>query len=95
MSNPNDRMFSGTLRDAGKIDLCKACGAPIYWLESPKTHKLAPIDYSPSGNGNLRIDLDHGVYLHILDMAEVPPINRHKSHFATCPNAEEFRRGRT
>jgi hypothetical protein len=51
-----------------------------------------PIDLSPDPQGSWRIDLDHGVYLHILDMSEVPENQRHKSHFATCPKAEEFRR---
>lgn len=78
-------------RKGGDLDICKGCGAPIYWLTSPKTHKLNPINFSPSPKGNVRIDLEYGVYLFILDQSEVPENQRFMSHFATCPKAEEFR----
>src|SRR2546430_10393299 len=53
---------------------------------------LNPIDIVPVANGNLRIDEKHGVYLVILDRAEVPETERYVSHFATCPKAGDFRR---
>ncbi len=78
--------------NVGKISTCRGCGAPILWLISPKD-KLTPIDPAPTARGNLRIDLDYGVWLMILNFGEVPPEERYISHFATCPNAKEFRRG--
>jgi hypothetical protein len=75
------------------------CGAPItfVWLES--SHRRHPIDPEPSEKGNMKLlglhgedpkahllsrsqreeALDRGVWLYI-------------SHYATCPDAEAFRR---
>lgn len=86
------RLSSGRLAGAGSVSTCTACGAPIIFLESPKTHKLNPIDVAPVANGNLRIDLEFGVYLFILDRGATPENERYVSHFATCPRASEFRR---
>jgi hypothetical protein len=91
MKDLNERALGGRLQGAGSISICKACGAPIRFLESPKTHKLNPIDVEPVASGNLRIDEEHGLYLFILDRAEVPETERYVSHFATCPRAGEFR----
>lgn len=75
----------------GTVGCCETCRAPIIWLTSPKTYKTAPIDIAPVLNGNLKIDLEYGVYLHIIDRGEVSENERYVSHFATCPNAQEFR----
>lgn len=86
-----ERLASGKLRGAGEVAICKACGAPIRFLESPKTHKLNPIDVVPAADGNLTIDEEHGLYLFILDRTQVAEGERYVSHFATCPKAAEFR----
>ena len=78
--------------DAGKMGICRGCGAYVLWLISPKD-KLTPIDPTPVPNGNLRVDMEYGVWLMILEPDQVPESERYVTHFATCPNAKEFRRG--
>jgi hypothetical protein len=50
-----------------------------------------PVDYEPEVGGNLRLRVDHGET--IVDV--VSPDARtalHRPHFATCPDAESWRK---
>jgi hypothetical protein len=57
---------------------CSSCGASIVWFRT-STGKKMPVEESST----LPTDAEHQ-----LDMT------RHKSHFATCPNANQHRRAR-
>jgi hypothetical protein len=78
---------------------CKACQAPIMWGESLQTGKGMPIDPIGVPDGNLWVDhYQNGIP--VFQVAKSPddvpssvPV-RYKSHFATCPNAAEFRKRR-
>jgi hypothetical protein len=66
--------------------LCRSCGTPIYWLRHHVTGKLAPIDIEEGFGGNITIDLDAAEYT-IVPKGSSPSPNRHRNHFATCPQA--------
>ena len=72
---------------------CRSCRAPVIWAVT-RAGKRIPLDAAPSATGNL-------VYVgQQLDGTEVvgaprdgdPPEFRYVSHFATCPDAGEWRR---
>ena len=55
---------------------CKKCFAPVLWKRNPKSGKMQLLDLNPK----TIIDLDGNVH------------TGRESHFATCPNADEFRK---
>lgn len=74
------------------ISTCASCGAAIYWLRHERTKTAAPIDAEPSEDGDLLVDTECGLYRYL------PPVERgyakrklHVSHFATCPQAKDWR----
>jgi hypothetical protein len=74
---------------------CRACSAPIRFAQHVSTGKAHPVDEQPSTEGNLVLFHEGGVLKarHAsLPADQMRP--RHKSHFATCKHAEQFRRGR-
>jgi hypothetical protein len=70
--------------------LCRGCGAEIVWATGRDSRKRVPFDPEPTPNGSFA--LQHGVAIY------VPPKDRgtgsglYRPHWATCPNAAEFRR---
>jgi hypothetical protein len=74
-----------------KINKCFGCGANIFFA-STTNGKSIPIDELPCEDGNLVIQkLDGEAFA---TMAKLMPNARvrYKSHFATCPNAANFRK---
>ena len=59
---------------------CKKCGAPMKWVKS-KAGKWMPLDAEPLKVVTQDADGDWVV------------VTAYTSHFATCPNADEFRKG--
>ncbi len=74
-----------------KITTCKGCNREILWLTNVNTKKTSPIDFRPSVDGNILILEDEETY-RIIKKDEVFHGELHTSHFATCPNASDFRR---
>lgn len=75
---------------------CKGCDAPIHWAQVVGG-KRVPIDPDPVDNGNLvLVSLAPGERREVRylrrgeDAGDAP---RYVSHFATCPQAEQFRKG--
>lgn len=67
------------------------CGAPIIWARSMATGKLMPVDAEPVADGNIVLTEDLlGEITAVIEPGATAP--RHKSHFATCPDADRFRR---
>lgn len=74
---------------------CRSCGAPIEWAQTEKGGKKMPLDFDPKPGGNVVV-IGHqaGDY-------GMTPVARYvkngegdrTSHFATCPDAKEHRRG--
>jgi hypothetical protein len=69
---------------------CKSCGAPIRW-ERTVNGKPIPLDPEPVEDGNLGIRDDGRVYHQGEDALDLG-VPLYKTHFATCPNADEHRR---
>jgi hypothetical protein len=74
---------------------CRSCGASILWALTER-HKRIPIDEKPVPDGNI-ILLDQGNFRPMLALynSDPPPdVDRYKSHFATCKQAEQWRKRR-
>jgi hypothetical protein len=76
---------------------CRDCGKEIIWLKHDKTGKSAPIERDRSKLGNIVISEEQGLYRiateaeydkHLLADSPILRLN----HFASCPNAKEFRK---
>lgn len=81
------------------MDKCSACGAYMIWAITPAGAR-SPIDYSPSGQGNVALALVDGLGSPLavtmskggLELARERGVQLRVSHFVTCPNREEFKR---
>lgn len=83
----------------GEDALCKRCGATIIWAENKKrdgTVGMAPFDKEPNERGFFCLlrRPDNTVYARYVKRGEEWPSGGlpRTSHFATCPNADEFRK---
>ena len=84
---------------------CRACGAPIVWAESERG-RMMPIDAEPSPRGNLikigvaeRVDPLRRRYstvpiVGVVAADDPSPAERYLSHFASCPHADQLRKGK-
>lgn len=77
-----------------RIDHCRSCGSPIIWTVTSKGKRM-PVDAEPGPDGLLTLDtLASGVVVASHASAEQPGLfarERYTSHFATCPEAKEWR----
>lgn len=80
-------------------DTCKSCGAPIVWIRTP-AGKSMPCDaalvryrYDPAGKCSVVTDIGTVVRCN-LDFEGIPTGMARVPHWATCPQAEKFRRRR-
>lgn len=72
------------------MNRCTSCGAKVIWAKTAKG-KSMPLDATPTADGNLV--LVNGV-ARIPEIGDDQPFLAYKSHFATCPNADEHRKPR-
>ena len=77
---------------------CKKCGAPIIWRLSPEG-KWMPLDeglipYRANPNGKDTLFDINGDPIRCDITEDQPDGLARKSHFATCPFADDFRRER-
>lgn len=83
---------------------CKSCGAEVMWGQWRDSGKWTPIDAEPDmrplpKGGNVVLSLRGGQFGQLLIETYRADVhgqerNRYTTHWATCPNAEEHRRGR-
>ena len=85
---------------------CRSCNAPLFWVETVATEtkpgKRMPLDADPANtnralvveNGNLMFA--GGVTGDNVPLVKYVPNGEgmHRTHFATCPNANSHRRSR-
>lgn len=73
---------------------CRSCGAPITWKTYDRTGKQIPLDREPRADGNLVVE---GKTCRQADQLLDREKTRFVTHFATCPDAEDWRtkQGRT
>jgi len=70
---------------------CRSCGAAVLWAPSATTGKLCILDADPVPDGNTAI-VDGKAYVESGSMFEpLPEGPRYKSHWATCPDARQWR----
>lgn len=68
-------------------DKCKSCGAEIFWRTTPNGRQI-PIDTQKTIGGNIVLIGETS--------CEVtrPGAGEYVSHFASCPNAKKYRKGK-
>jgi hypothetical protein len=67
-----------------EVSACKACGAAIVWAVTSNGRRM-PVDADPIPGPNVRLNADGTCDVFGL---------LHHSHFATCPNADRFRKAK-
>lgn len=72
--------------------VCRSCGAPVMWFYTANGKRM-PLDPEPDGLGSLTIHNGLAVQADSLPF-EVGPEVRYRSHFVTCPHADQHRRPR-
>jgi hypothetical protein len=71
---------------------CRTCGAPIQWATTPAGRPI-PLDVDPVEGGNIALDTASGVPVAVIGAVDNPDgYPRYRSHFATCPQADHWRR---
>lgn len=77
-------------------ETCSGCGQPIVWATTTRRRPM-PVDPEPAIGGNVWLFSSNGM-VHaevVVNPARLFGRATHMSHFATCPNAADFRlRGR-
>lgn len=75
---------------------CKSCGAEILWVKTIKGRGM-PLDSQPSPRGNVIIS-ENGTALVYREPSAIAARYenepRYLSHFATCKNADQWRKSR-
>jgi len=69
---------------------CSSCGADIVWAITERGKKM-PVDTQLTLGGNLLL-LERDDGLHALVVEPYPDRLAYTSHFATCPQAAEWRK---
>lgn len=73
---------------------CRTCEAPIRWVFTAKGHRM-PLDPTPVDGGNVELhqDREGGQWIATVVTPE-DGVERHRSHFASCKDADAHRRSR-
>lgn len=81
---------------AFKVDQCGSCGAEVIWCTTTRAN-LMPVNREPAPDGTITIEDCGGMtpLAKVLTVAQrFGRTNLRTSHFATCPDAKSWRRGR-
>lgn len=76
---------------------CASCSAPVIWTVTHNGKKM-PVDAEPADNGNIRLRQEGDRMIAEYPGREHPGLfedpdqRRYLSHFATCPQAQSWRR---
>ena len=79
------------------VRACLSCGAAVVWTVTHKGRRM-PVDAEPVEDGNIRLRRDGDRVVAEYPGKEHPGLfdeddrARHVSHFATCPQAQRWRR---
>jgi hypothetical protein len=77
------------------IEACRSCKAPVVWGVTTKNGATMPVDAEPVDDGNIELRPGahgKGAVATVLTGPSLLGGPLRKSHFATCPDAEEWRR---
>ncbi len=74
---------------------CRGCGAEIAFARTERGHWI-PLDVAPDPEGTIVLRGQHGLdpLAHVLRAGEETTEPRYRTHYATCPAGERFRRRR-
>lgn len=81
---------------ASKSSKCRACGEPLVWAVSQKG-RMMPVEKEPHPEGTVQLTERNGSwYAKILKADEARTFQGplYRSHFSSCPKADQFRRRR-
>lgn len=92
--------MSGEPKDPRRISECKSCREKIRWATWATSGKAMPVDAEPVAEGTVFLFVRNETTLLCEKVTEEalaaqPTRNRYTSHFATCPNAKQHRKGET
>lgn len=78
--------------DGFRLAQCGSCNAPIIWASTVNNRSM-PVDAEPSDDGNVEVLHENGrVVAHVHTGEPLFAVGvRRKSHFVTCPNADQHR----
>jgi hypothetical protein len=80
-----------------KASRCRKCNARIIWARSAASDRWMPMDAEPSAKGSFVLmgwddpPVATKLDTNASDDPLAPIRDRYVCHFATCPNADEFR----
>lgn len=78
--------------DPYRVVACRSCNAPVRWV-STALGKRMPIDAVPTDAGTIVVDAGVATVVAPEDLFDTRQ-PRYTSHFATCPQAAEWRKGK-
>ena len=79
------------------MSACRTCHAPVLWVVNERTGKRIPLDPEPTDLlYGTRFVLTGGQSLQGAPLARAAEVHEHgrRSHFASCPEADQHRRAR-
>jgi len=76
------------------VSACRSCGAPVEWGVSVVSGKRMPLDAEPDPEGLFYLERGDVTTVGPMDPTLYPNRKRYTSHFATCPDAEDWRKGK-
>lgn len=81
------------------MSACKSCGAEVLWVKLIPMGRVNPLNPTPSRSGNIRMLGTRKAVAKVLGKAELETAalaseELYTSHFATCPNAKQHRKGK-
>ena len=76
--------------------LCRSCHAPVEWALTLHAHQWIPLDLGAVADGNLAVvGGQKGTPLvRLVPLAERSGLELRRTHFASCPYADQHRRSR-
>lgn len=76
-----------------KLSKCRSCGAEMMWARAENSGKRIPLDAEPTPTGNVILcGYGEDVVCRYLKKDEPHDGNRYTSHFASCPQAQQWRK---
>jgi len=71
------------------VSTCRSCGSAIVWAFTPKGKRM-PVDAVPHEKGTMVLT-NYGGHV-VADYMRESYQRRHRPHFATCPDAQSWRK---
>lgn len=73
---------------------CRSCGANVHWVRMIPSGKAMPVDAEPHSKGTISLNHSRTEAIVLPRKLREPGGPLYRSHFATCPEANQWRRQR-